>query len=152
MAAAVAGLRAEAEERARRAELERVRAEAEARAQRQKRRAQLAMAAGVLGLMVVGGIGWTAVRNQALAHRADAGRVASIALGRAEQLAAQAEGIDPGDVAAADEAVELWDQAASALEQAEAALVGAGDAALSARVRETAGKVSVGLALSLIHI
>src|SRR5262249_57350097 len=39
VAAAVAGLRAEAEERARRAELDRVRAEAEARAQRQKRRA-----------------------------------------------------------------------------------------------------------------
>jgi eukaryotic-like serine/threonine-protein kinase len=145
VAAAVAGLRAEAEERARRAELDRVRAEAEARAQRQKRRAQLAAAAGALGLLVVGGIGWTAVRNQALARRADAGRVASIALGRAQQLAGQADGIDPGEVAAADEALELLDQAASAIEQAEAALAGAGDAALAAQVRGKAAEVRAGL-------
>jgi serine/threonine-protein kinase len=146
VAAAVAGLRAEAEERARRAELERVRAEAEARAQRQKRRAQLAAAAGVLGLLVVGGIGWMAVRNQSLARRADAGRVASIALGRAEQLAAQADRVDPGDLAASHEELKLWDQASSAIEQADAALAGAGDAALAARVRDTAAEVRAGLA------
>jgi serine/threonine-protein kinase len=146
VAAAVAGLRAEAEERARRAELERVRAEAEARAQRQKRGAQLAAAAGVLGLLVVGGVGWMAVRDQALARRADAGRVASIALGRAEQLAAQADRIDPGDVAAADEELKLWDQAVPAIEQAQAALAGAGDAALAARVKDTVAEVRAGLA------
>src|SRR5262249_34343896 len=111
-----------------------------------RRRAQLAMAAGVLGLLVVGSVGWLAVRTQTEARRADARRVASIALGRAEQLAGQADRIDAGDVAAADKELKLWDQAASAIEQAEAALAGAGDAALAARVRHTAAEVRAGLA------
>ncbi len=146
VASAVAGLRAAAEERARQAELERVRAEAEARAQRQKRRAQLAMAAGVLGLIVVGGGGWMAVRSQAAARRADAGRVASVALGRADQLASQAGAIDAGELAPANEAVRLWEQAEAALQQAEAAASGASDAVLSARVQEGAASVRSGLA------
>ena len=61
VAAAVAGLRAAADERARQAELDRVRAEgerakaeAEAREQRKRRRVQLALAAAV-GLLLAGG-------------------------------------------------------------------------------------------------
>jgi hypothetical protein len=53
VAKAVAGLRAAADERARRAELERVRAETDARAQRQRRRAEFAAAAGLLGTLVL---------------------------------------------------------------------------------------------------
>jgi tetratricopeptide (TPR) repeat protein len=151
VAAAVAGLRAAAEERARQAELDRVRAEAEARAQRQKRRAELAMAAGVLGLLVVGGGGWLAVRGQADARRADAGRVASVALGRAEQLASQAGAIDASEVAPADEAVRLWEQAESAMEQAEEALAGASDAALSARLQGRSASARSGLARARRH-
>jgi tetratricopeptide (TPR) repeat protein len=153
VAQAVAGLRAAAEERARNAELDRIRAqgeraraEAEARAQQQKRRAQLAIAAGVLGLLVVGGGGWLAVRSQAEARLADAGRVASVALGRAEQLASQAGAIDVGEVALANEAARLWEQAETAIRQAEEALAGAGDAALSARVKDRAALVRSGLA------
>jgi serine/threonine protein kinase len=153
VAAAVAGLRAAAEERARQAELDRVRAEAEraqaeaeARAQRQKRRTQLAIAAGVLGLVVVGGGGWLAVRGQAQARRADADRVASVALGRAEQLVSQAVAIDAGEVAPAIESGRLWEQAEAAIRQAEEALAGAGDAALSARVKDRAASVRSGLA------
>jgi hypothetical protein len=160
VALAVAMLRAAAEERARQAELERVRAEAEraraeaeraraeaeARAQRQKRRAQLAMAAGVLGLLVVGGGGWLAMRGQAEARRADAGRVASVVLGRAEQLASQAGAIDAGEMAPAHEAERLWEQAEAATRQAEEALAGAGDPALAARVNDRAALIRSGLA------
>jgi hypothetical protein len=117
VATAVAGLRAAAEERARQAELDRVRAEgerarakAEARAQRQKELAQLALAAGVL-LLAFGGGGWLSVRTQALARRADAWRVASVALGRAETLASQAGAIEATEVAPANEVVRLWEQA-----------------------------------------
>jgi tetratricopeptide (TPR) repeat protein len=146
VAQAVAGLRAVAEERARRAELDRVRAEAEARAQRQKRRMQLAVAAGVLGLLTVGGGGWVAVRSQAEARRADAGRVVSVALGRAEQLASQAGAIDAGEVAPANDVVRLWEQAETAVKPAEAAVAGAGDSALAARVEERAAAIRAGLA------
>jgi serine/threonine-protein kinase len=153
VASAVAALRAEAEERARQAELDRVRAEgekaaaeAEARAQRQRRRAQLAAAAGLLGLLVVGAGGWLAVRNQAQARRADAERLANVALGRAEQLVAQAAAIDPGEVRPAEEAVRLWEQAEAVVSQAAESAAGADDTALSARVGGRAEEVRSGLA------
>jgi Flp pilus assembly protein TadD len=153
VAQAVAGLRAAAEERARRAELDRVRAEgeraraeAEARVQSQRRNAQLAAAAGVLVLLAVGTVAWLAVRGQAAARRADAGRVASVALGRAELLASQAGAIDAAEVAPANEAVRLWEQAESAVKQAEEALAGAGDASLAARVKGRGESVRSGLA------
>jgi tetratricopeptide (TPR) repeat protein len=95
VAAAVAGLREAADERARRAELDRVRAEgerakaeAEAREQHKRRRAQLALAAAV-GLLLLGGgaAGWWADRQAAarrgqLARNADA--LADL-VGRCEQ-------------------------------------------------------------------
>ena len=103
VAKAVAALRADAEERARAFSTapsrQRARAEAESRLQLQKRRSQLGAAAGVIGLLVVGGVAWLAVRGQSEARRADADRVASVALGRAEQLVSQAEAIDASDLA-----------------------------------------------------
>jgi serine/threonine-protein kinase len=153
VATAVAALRAAAEERARQAELDRVRAEgeraraeAEARVQSQRRKAQVAAAAGVLVLLAVGTVAWLAVRGQAAARRADAGRVTSVALGRAELLATQAGAIDAAEVAPANEAVRLWEQAESAVKQAEEALAGAGDASLSARVRDRGASLRSGLA------
>src|SRR5262249_30734709 len=61
VAEAVAGLRAAADERARRAEVDRAAAAAEAREQRKRRRVQLSLAAAV-GLLLVGGgaFGWYA--------------------------------------------------------------------------------------------
>ena len=155
VAAAVAGLRADAEERARRAELdraraesERARAEAESRLQRHKRRSQLWAAAGVLGILVVAGGAYLAVRGQSDARRADADRVASVALGRAEQLVSQAEVIDASDLALANAAARLWEQAQSAVAQAQEAVAGAGETGLAARVRERAKSVQTGLARS----
>ena len=58
---------------------------------------------------------WLAVRGQAEARRADADRVASVALGRAEQLASQAGAIDAARWPPADEAVRLWEQAEAAV-------------------------------------
>jgi eukaryotic-like serine/threonine-protein kinase len=142
VAAGVAGLRADAEERARRAELDRVRAEgeraraeAESRLHRQRRKSQLVAAAGLLGLLVIAGGAFLAVRAQSEARRSDADRVASLALGRAEQLAAQAEAIDVSDLAEASVASRLWEQAAAAVAQAQEAVARAGSAALAARVR-----------------
>ena len=78
VAKAVAGLRAAADERARKAELDRVRAEgeqakaeAEAREQRKRRRVQLALAGAVLLLLAAGGMfAWWADR-QATARRVE---------------------------------------------------------------------------------
>jgi eukaryotic-like serine/threonine-protein kinase len=153
VAAAVANLRAESEERARQAELDRVRAEGdraraevEARAQRQKRRTQLAVALGIFGLMIVGGGAWLAVRSQAEGRRADADRVASVALGRADQLAAQAGTIDASAPAAADAVARLWEQAEAAIAQSDGAITRVGDAGLAARLREKGASVRSGLA------
>ena len=145
VAQAVAGLRAAAEERARLAEVERVRAEGEARLQRRRRREGLAVAAGVVGFILVGVGTWSAVRSQAEARRSDAERVAGVALGRADQVASQAGAIDAIEVAAANEAVRLWEQAETAVRPAEAAVAG-GDAAMSARVAERAAAIRAGLA------
>jgi serine/threonine-protein kinase len=153
VASAVANLRAEAEDRARQAEIDRVRAEgdraradAEARAQRQKRRTQLAVAAGIFGLMIVGSGAWLAVRSQAEGRRADADRVASVALGRADQLAAQAGAIDVSEPAAAESVARLWEQAEAAIAQSEGAIARVGDAVLAARLREMGASVRSGLA------
>jgi tetratricopeptide (TPR) repeat protein len=152
VAAAVAELRSQAEQRARQAELERVRAEgerakaeAEARAQRQKRRLQLALAAGLLALLVLGGGAWLAVRSEAESRQADADRTASVALGRAEQLAAEAEARDPGTVAEAKATVGLWEQAEAAVLQAEAAAT-SGNPDVVQRVAEAAVAIRDGLA------
>jgi tetratricopeptide (TPR) repeat protein/tRNA A-37 threonylcarbamoyl transferase component Bud32 len=151
VATAVAALRAAAEERARQAELERVRAdgerakaEAEAQAQRAKRRTQLAVAAGLLGLLLVGGAAWMSVRSQTAARRADADRSASVALGRAEQLAAQAHALEPGTVVEAKAALGLWEQAEAAVVQADAA-GHSGTRETMGRVAEVAEKVRDGL-------
>jgi serine/threonine-protein kinase len=153
VASAVADLRAEAEARARQAELDRVRAEgdrarleAEASAHRQKRRTQLAVAAGIIGLMIVGGGAWLVVRSQAEARRADADRVASAALGHADQLASQAGAIDASELAEANTAAQLWEQAEAAVVQSEGAIAGVGEAGLAARVREKAVSIRSGLA------
>jgi tetratricopeptide (TPR) repeat protein len=153
VAAAVAELRADAEERARRAELDRVRvegerarAEAEARLQRQKRRSQLAAAGGAVGLLVVVAGAWLVVRVQSEARRADADRVASVALGRAEQLVSQADAIDASDVATANAVARLWEQAEAAIVQAEGAIAGVGSVGQTARVRDRAESVRSGSA------
>jgi tetratricopeptide (TPR) repeat protein len=144
VACAVAALRAAADERARRAELERVRAEADARAQRQKRRAQLAVAVGLLGLVVIGGSGWLALRGQAAARRADADAAASVALGRAELLASQAGGLDPRTAQEAAAAVAVWEQAEAAAAQAEAPAA-ACSAEVAGQVADRAADVRQGL-------
>jgi tetratricopeptide (TPR) repeat protein len=74
VARAVAALRAEADERARRAELERARAEMQAAEQRKRRRVQLALA-GALGLLLVAGMafGWWTRERQARNAEAVAG-------------------------------------------------------------------------------
>jgi tetratricopeptide (TPR) repeat protein len=144
VARAVAALRAAADERARRAELERVRAEADARAQQQKRRTQLAVAAGLLGLVIVGGGGWLALRGQAAARRADADAAASVALGRAELLASQAGELDPRTPQEAAAAVAVWEQAEAAAAQAEAPAA-ACSAEVAGQVAERAEAVRHGL-------
>ena len=114
-------------------------------AQRQKRPAQLADggrgagAAGRRRRRLAGG-----PRARPRPRRADAGRVASVALGRAEQLASQAGAIDAAEVAAANEAVRLWEQAEAAIAQAEAAIAGAGDAAWRRGCEDDAASVPSG--------
>jgi Flp pilus assembly protein TadD len=144
VARAVADLRAAADERARRAELDRVRAEADARAQRQRRRAQLTVAAGLLGLVVLVGGALLVVRGQAAARRADADASASVALGRAEQLAGQAAALDPATPAEAKAAMAVWEQAEAAVAQAESA-VSAASPQVAGRVSEKAREVGEGL-------
>jgi eukaryotic-like serine/threonine-protein kinase len=153
IASDVAAFRAEAEDRARLAELDRVRAEgerarleAESRAQRQKRRTQFAVATGLIGLLVVVGAAWLSVRNQAEARRNDADRLASVALGRAEELERQAGAIDPTELFEANAAVKLWEQAEAAVAQAESAVAGVGGADVNARVGEAAKLVRSRLA------
>jgi eukaryotic-like serine/threonine-protein kinase len=153
VAAGVAQLRADAEERARRAELDRVRAEgeraraeAESRLQRQKRRAQLGAGAAVIGLLVILGGAWLAVRSQAAARRGDADRVASVALGRTDQLVSQAEAIDASGLADPNAAARLWEQAEAAIAQAEQSVAAIGSAGVRARVQDRAGAVRSGLA------
>ena len=153
IASAVAAFRAEAEERARQAELDRVRAEgerarleAEARTQRHRRRTRMAVALGLAGLLVVGGAAWRAVRDQAEGRRADAERLASIALGRAAQLATQARAIDAAESAQANAATKLWEQAEATIEQAEEAIAGVGSPALEAVVGVMATGIRTGLA------
>jgi tetratricopeptide (TPR) repeat protein len=102
-----------------------------------------AAAAGLLGLLVVGGVGWLAVRGQAEARRADADAAAGVALGRAEQLASQAEELDPRTPAEAAAAVAVWEQAAAAAETAPPAAACSGDVAR--RVAERAAAVRQGL-------
>jgi tetratricopeptide (TPR) repeat protein len=149
----VAALRAEAEERARQAELDRVRAEgdrarleADGRTQRQKRRTQLAVALGLVGLLVVGGAAWMTVRNQAQARRTDAERLTGIALGRTMQLAIQARAIDATELPEANAALRLWEQAETNIEQAEEAVAGGGSPTLKAFVGEKAAGIRTGLA------
>ena len=156
IARAVASFRAEAEERARQAELDRVRAEgerarleAETRARRQKRRTQLAVAVGALALLVVGASASMTIRNQAEARRNDADRMASVALGRTEQLEAQAGAIDAAELFEANAAVKLWEQAEAAVAQAESAVAGVGGADVKAKVSEKAVSVRSGLASAL---
>ncbi|QJW98607.1 serine/threonine-protein kinase [Frigoriglobus tundricola] len=144
VARAVADLRAAADERVRRAELDRARAAAEARAEWQKRRTRLAVAASVLGLLVVGGGGWLAVRTQAAERRTDADGAANVALGRAEQLAAQAAARDPATPEEGNSAVAVWEQAAGAVAQA-AAVAGSCSAGVAGRVSERAAEVGRGL-------
>jgi eukaryotic-like serine/threonine-protein kinase len=110
VAAAVAGLRAAADERARRAELERVRVEGERAVavareaeQRKRRKVQLALAAAVLGLLLCGGAfaWWRNAQAQAGRER-DARNAAAVAalLGQAE------EALKAGDAAKAAVALE----------------------------------------------
>ena len=153
VARAIASFRAEAEERARQAELDRVRAEgdrarleAESRAQRQKRRARRAVAVGALALLVVGASAALTIRNQAEGRRNDADRLASVALGRAEELAAQAGAIDPAELFEANAAVKLLEQAEAAVAQAESAVAGVGGADVRARAGEAARSVRSRLA------
>ena len=134
VAAAVARLRAAADERAREADLDRVRAEgeratAEARAaeQRKKRRVQLALVAAV-GALLIGGVGfawWDARRAEAQA-RADADRERAEA-GRAAAVA-QARGRVPELVALAADLRRAYrfDQARQTLDQAAALAATAG--------------------------
>jgi tetratricopeptide (TPR) repeat protein len=74
VAAEVAGLRAAAEERAKRAELERAQAEVRAAEQRKRRRVQLALAGSVLALLILagGGLWWS---DRQAAERASERRV-----------------------------------------------------------------------------
>ena len=133
----MAGLRAAAEERARRAELDRVRAEAEAREQRKRRRVQLALAAAV-GLLLA--FAWYSDR-QATQRRTEADR-----RDRDEQarLARNAEALAElvGRCEAALRAGDA-DRAAAALEQVDRRLPdGGGDA-----VRDRAERCRADLAL-----
>ncbi len=145
VARAIASFRAEAEERARQAELDRVRAEgdrarleAESRAERQKRRARRAVAVGALALLVVGVSAAFIIRNQVEGRRNDADRLASVALGRAEELEAQAGAIDPAELFEANTAVKLLEQAEAAVAQAESAVAEVGGADVRARTGEAA--------------
>jgi tetratricopeptide (TPR) repeat protein len=72
--------------------------------------------------------------------------VASVSLGRADQLASQAAAIDPSELAEANAAAQLWTQAEAAVAQSESAIARVGDAGLAARVREKAASVRSGQA------
>ena len=72
--------------------------------------------------------------------------MSSVALGRAEQLVSQAEVIDASDLAVAKTAERLWEQARSVVDEASAAVAGAGGTGLAARVHDRAQSVQAGFA------
>jgi tetratricopeptide (TPR) repeat protein len=116
------------------------------RTHRQERRTRLAVAAGLVGLLVVGGAAWLTVRNQAEARRADAQRLVGIALGRTMQLAIQARADDAAELSEANAVTGLWEQAEATIEQAEEAVAGVDSPALKAFVGEKATGIRTGLA------
>jgi serine/threonine-protein kinase len=106
VAAAVAGLRAAADERARRAELDKVRVEgekaaAEARAigERRARRLFVALAALVFLTAGVGAAGWRWIELQRLGRAREATAKVTIAAQEATRLRGQAQGAAVGDLA-----------------------------------------------------
>jgi tetratricopeptide (TPR) repeat protein/tRNA A-37 threonylcarbamoyl transferase component Bud32 len=116
VARAVAGLRADAGERARQAELNRVRAEAEAREQRKRRRVQAALGVALLvaGALVGFGLWWeerwtSNLERERTAARDAAREQLAIALDRAA-AAFQADHLADAD-AALERAVELLETA-----------------------------------------
>src|SRR5262249_56419680 len=96
-------------------------AQAKARAERRARRLAVGLAAAVLLTVLAGGGGWLWV----VQDRAARERSANLALGKAEQLADQARKVQPETVAAAEQAVVLWQQAEGQVGQAEGVLASA---------------------------
>jgi eukaryotic-like serine/threonine-protein kinase len=128
VAQAVGAHRAGVQERLRRAELERAAAEARAGQERAKaaaeRRARRLLAAlAAAGLLLVGGLGLGGAWVAAVGARAE--QTASQVLGRADQLQAQAVGLDAETPEAAEQVCGLWQQALEAVEQALQALADA---------------------------
>jgi tetratricopeptide (TPR) repeat protein len=142
VAAAVAGLRAAADERARRAELERVKAEGEKAAaqlqaaeQRKRRKVQLALAAAVLLALTLGGAGFLYVKNERDARQAQVAREVNDALSQATALREKSRAAMTGGAALLAQAREQAQRALALVEN------GPADATLVARVKQLQGEL-----------
>ena len=157
VAAAVAELRRNAEERARAAELNLVRAEGErARAElrsaeeRKRRRVQLALAASVVGFLLLGGAGAWWAQQQAQQQAEERRREG---LARDEQERRVREGVESALARLPDlHQRALWPQARATVEQAEQLLGEDGDTDLRARVAEAKGDTEFAKELDAIRM
>ncbi len=153
VAAAVTAYRESVERRLRAAEVANAEARTKAAEGRKRRRLAGALAAVLLLTATAGGGVWGWVAWDRAVRRATAERAADVALGQAEQAAAQAKGIDEaadkvGDVEpetpeTARRAAALWRQALGSVEEADRALAAAPDATAAARDRLAARRAAI---------
>jgi tetratricopeptide (TPR) repeat protein len=131
-----------------REEQARARAEAEGQARRAERRARqrtLTLAATILVFVLLAGGGWLWVEHERQTRSDETIRAVNLALGKVEQLRQQAEQTPPPTLAAAEQALTLWQQARAALAQAEAVLAtGEADATTQERVAALRAAVETG--------
>ena len=141
VAAAVAGLRAAAEERARQAELDRIRAELQAAEQAKRKRVVFALGVSLASLIALaGGAAWYVQKERADRERAEAARVREEEERQREHALAESR-TRMGVADVLNDLPDLyrqarWDQATTRLDQADALIGPGGDAGLSARVAE----------------
>jgi serine/threonine-protein kinase len=111
------------------AELARVEAETKGAEERKRRRLAVALAASVLGLILLGGGGWTYLLRQRTARLISTTRMVSDALAEAERFRGQAQSAPAGDMT-------KWSEAMAATKRARDLLVqGESDDALRNRVK-----------------
>jgi serine/threonine-protein kinase len=144
------------QQRLHQAELERTAAEARAAAETKARQAErrarhrtLALAGTVIGVLLLGGVGWWWLEQDRAARREETTTGVNQALGKVEQLRQDATKRSLDELAGAEAALALGQQALAAVEQAQGVLrTGLANEELQRRVDGLDGEVKAALALS----